>query len=86
MNNKHTFSIFHEFYNKGVEPDTTEAPDFSGKNEKKMSKQKFAYIITKIASKIFPGDKNPIETIFKTILIERPVLNLKDASILNLKP
>jgi hypothetical protein len=80
LSNKYTFSLFQEFFNKGVEPDTQEAPDINAKNEKKMNKQKFAYIISKIASKLFPAEKNPIEAIFKTILIDKPVINLKDAS------
>lgn len=78
-NNKHTLSLFVEYFNKSIEPDMTEAPDINAKNEKKMSKQKFTYFITLIAKVLFPSDKTPIESMFKNLLVDKPLINLKDA-------
>eukprot|EP00330_Aristerostoma_sp_ATCC50986_P002797 CAMPEP_0114581964 /NCGR_PEP_ID=MMETSP0125-20121206/6012_1 /TAXON_ID=485358 ORGANISM="Aristerostoma sp., Strain ATCC 50986" /NCGR_SAMPLE_ID=MMETSP0125 /ASSEMBLY_ACC=CAM_ASM_000245 /LENGTH=86 /DNA_ID=CAMNT_0001774577 /DNA_START=194 /DNA_END=454 /DNA_ORIENTATION=+ len=56
-----------------------ESPDINAKNERKMSKSQFYHFLPEIAEKLYPGHKEKVELMFKNLLTERPMLNLKEA-------
>jgi len=81
LNNRYTLSLFRDSYYKAIERDITEMPDFSAKGDHKMTKQQFVNFLKTIAKSLFPTEKDPIDYMFKTLLVERSAINMRDASI-----
>ena len=80
LDNKHGFATFVDFFDNSIKPSMAESPDINAKNERKMSKSQFYHFLPEIAEKLYPGHKEKVELMFKNLLTERPMLNLKEAS------
>jgi len=79
LNNRYTLSLFRDSYYKAIERDITEMPDFSAKGDHKMTKQQFVNFLKTISKTLFPTEKDPIDYMFKTLLVERSAINMRDA-------
>jgi len=80
LNNRYTLSLFREAYFKTIERELTDIPDFTSKGDHKMTKQQFVNFLKTIAKTLFPTEKDPIDHLFKTLLVERSAINMRDTS------
>ncbi len=80
LNNRYTLSLFKDSYFKAIERQLTEIPDLSSKGDHKMVKQQFVNFLKNIAKTLFPTEKDPIDHMFKTLLVERSAINMRDSS------
>jgi len=79
LNNRYTLSLFRESYYKTIERELTDIPDFTSKGDHKMTKQQFVNFLKTISKTLFPTEKDPIDHLFKTLLVERSAINMRDS-------
>lgn len=80
LNNRYTLSLFRECYYKAIERELTDMPDFGSRQDHKMTKQQFVNFLKTIAKTLFPTERDPVDHMFKTLLVERSAINMRDTS------
>lgn len=78
LNNRYTITLFREAYFKAIERELTDMPEFGSKQDHKMTKQQFVNFLRTIAKVLFPTERDPIDYMFKTLLIERSAINMRE--------
>ena len=82
LSNRYTLSLFRDAYFTAIERELTDMPDFASKLDHKMTKQQFVNFLKAVSKTLFPTEKDPIDYMFKTLLVERSTINMRDASTL----